>query len=50
MDDILLISSFTDMEIKEYINKLQETFCLQLTNSYNKQAVNFLDMTIKTPK
>ena len=50
MDDILLITNFTDTEVKKYIENLQNIYKLNLTNTYNKETVNFLDMTITYSK
>jgi hypothetical protein len=46
MDDILLITSFTDIEMQNFITFLQTTFQLTITASSNNKSVNFLDMTI----
>jgi hypothetical protein len=46
MDDILVICNFSDKEIEKFILTLQSTVQLNMTASYNKQSVNFLDMSI----
>jgi hypothetical protein len=46
MDDLLLITTFSNDELNEFLTTLQETYRLRITASHNKQSVNFLDMTV----
>jgi hypothetical protein len=46
VDDVLLLSNFTESQMEEFINKLQSSFHLTLTASANSLSVNFLDMKI----
>jgi hypothetical protein len=46
MDDILIISTFTDVQLLEFIACLKTSFQLTITSSSNKHLVNFLDMNI----
>jgi hypothetical protein len=46
VDDILLITSYSEEETGKFIKDLESSFSLRLTASYNRQSVNFLDMTI----
>jgi hypothetical protein len=46
MDDILVICTLNANDLEQFINKLQVTYDLKITASYNNTSVNFLDMTI----
>ena len=46
MDDILVIATFTDEEIRQFIDKLKSLYQLSITSTSNKHIVNFLDMSI----
>jgi hypothetical protein len=46
MDDILLITNFSDVELNDFLTTLQRTYNLCITSSHNKHSVNFLDMKI----
>jgi len=47
MDDILMISYFTNEELNEFVNNLKCSFGLNLTSASHNLAVNYLDMTIR---
>jgi hypothetical protein len=46
MDDLLLITYFNSEEMERYLENLRSNYQLKLTANFNKEAVNFLDMTI----
>ena len=46
MDDILVICTYNDIGLIQFINKLEDAYNLKITASYNTTSVNFLDMTI----
>jgi hypothetical protein len=46
MDDILLISTFSETELYLFIENLQEIYQLPLTETHNSFSVTFLDMKI----
>jgi hypothetical protein len=46
MDDILVICNYSDQELEQFINQLHSAINLKITASYNKEAVNFLDLSI----
>ena len=46
MDDILMVTYFSDAEMNKFIEDLQIAYQLNLTGSYNRHSVNYLDMTI----
>ena len=41
VDDVLLLSKFSESEMKEFLNRLQSSFHLTLTASVNQLSVNF---------
>jgi hypothetical protein len=46
MDDILIISTFNEVQFSHFVTLLKTTFQLTITSSSNKHLVNFLDMNI----
>jgi hypothetical protein len=46
MDDYLMVTYFSNPEMNKFIEGLQIAYQLNLTGSYNRHLVNYLDMTI----
>lgn len=46
MDDILLITNFSNTQLAYFIDKLKTSFNLSITSSSNHHSVNFLDISI----
>ena len=46
MDDILMVSTFTEEEMDLFINNLELIYELPLTASFNRKSVTFLDMIL----
>jgi hypothetical protein len=46
MDDILVVGNFSDVEMNQFIQALHSTINLKITASFNKESVNFLDLSI----
>ena len=50
MEDICIITTFTDNEMSTFIENLHSIFSLNITAKDNRNAVNFLDITIRRKK
>jgi hypothetical protein len=46
MDDILVVCNFSDKEMNQFIQTLHSTINLKIIASFNKESVNFLDLSI----
>jgi hypothetical protein len=46
MDDILIITNFSNTQLTDFIDKLKTSFNLSITSSANHHSVNFLDLSI----
>jgi hypothetical protein len=46
MDDILMVSTFSEEEMESFVNDLELIYELPLTAFYNRKSVTFLDMVL----